>query len=195
MSIEEVAAEVGRGLQHFELRVQDSQTATARIRFPRGVIRTRNYYVQANVPFLTDSVIARNIAYTFQATDINRWVVNRFDLDLSARSLFYKQACITMVSAMEAVLTGVWHSLHPERSMKRRLVDVIEDLVQEGVLSRETAVDLHEVRRARNDIHLQRVTHREWNTYNVRDYNRVVLIEHRMLEELRRGTGTDSRRR
>lgn len=187
MSIADTARELGRGLQCFERRVKDNQTKTTTIRFPRGVIRTTSDYVRTKLSFLPDDVVARNIAYTLQATDVNRWLVNRFDLGLSASSLFYKQACVTLVSAMEAVLSAVWHNRHSDHNSNKRFADVIDGLAQEGVLSRETAAMLNEARRRRNDIHLHRVTHREGNTYNVRDYNNVVAIEHRMIEELRHG--------
>jgi hypothetical protein len=186
MSVEEVALELGRGLQSLEHRLQNETTKRAVIRFPRSVIRPVAYYVRDRVGFIPDGVTARNIAYTLQATDVNRWIVNRFDLGLSAGSIFYKQGCVTMVSAMEAALSAVWRNRHPGGSPSKSFAGLIDALADEGVLTPETAALLHEARKTRNNIHLHRVRNPERNQYNVRVYNRIVLTEHRLLQELGR---------
>lgn len=58
-----------------------------RVAFPRGVIRTVAFYRRHRLPFVRDEVTARNIAYTSQVSDVNQWMLNRFDLGLSAKSL------------------------------------------------------------------------------------------------------------
>lgn len=185
MDIGEMAEELGRGLQCLEGRLQDVPTKVATIRFPRSVIRPSGYYVRNHLAFLPNDVTRRNIAYTLQATDVNRWLVNRFDLGLSARSIFYKQACVTMVSAMEAVLGAVWCHRHEDRRRPKSFAVVIDALADEGLISSETARLLHEARNVRNNIHVHRVPQLEWNRYSTGVYNSIVRTEHRVFEELR----------
>ncbi|MDA8063967.1 MAG: hypothetical protein M0031_00480 [Thermaerobacter sp.] len=183
MSAEEIATELGRGLQQLERRL-GSLDNQAGVRFPRGVIRTVAH-LEGRMDFLPATVTRRNLAYCFQVTDVNRWVMNRFDLGLSAGSLFRKHAAITVVSLMEAVLVEAVRS-RGTKAAKGKLTfhAAINAAGQGGLISRELALQLHDARKRRNDIHLHRVDERESNRYDLSHYNTAVLVLHRLLAEL-----------
>lgn len=183
MSAEVLVEEISRGLQELELRL-GSLDNQAGVRFPRGIIRKRAH-LEGRLDFLPATVTRRNLAYCLQLTDVNRWVMNRFDLDLSAGSLFRKQAAITMASLMEAVLVEAVRSRAGDAAGGHlTFYGAINAAMRAGWISRELADQLHDVRGRRNDVHLHRVEERELDRYDLAYYNDHVLVLHRLLEEL-----------
>lgn len=181
MPIEELIQELGRGLQSLESRLSTGQRSA--IRFPRGQIRTVAYYEQ-RLRFLRADVTRKNIAYTLQATDVNRWLVYRFDLGLSAASAFMKQATITEVSVIEAILYADWIQRYSPNCERPSFVKLIRQAENDRRITGELAHRLHEARHIRNNIHLYRVDHPERSDYDLLTYTQVVNTELQLVQEL-----------
>ena len=189
MSEEEIVAEVGAGLQQLERRL-GSLDNHVEVRFPRGVIRTVGH-LEGRLGFLPASVTRRNLAYCFQVTDVNRWVMNRFDLKFSAASIFRKQAAVTVASLMEAVLVEAVRSRGGKAAAEHLTFHgSINAAVRGSWISRELADQLHDIRKRRNDVHLHRVDERELDRYDLPHYNTAVLVLHRLLAELASSGGS-----
>ncbi len=181
--IANLVSELGQGLQSLENHIAAETLPPAKIRFPRGTIGTVRHF-EHRLRFLQDDVVKRNIAYTLQLTDVNQWLINRFDLGLSAGSLFMKQATITVITVMEAILYADWSQRH--RSAKRipRFVELIDLAGRDSRISRPLQSELHKVRDIRNNIHLARVGEAEGRKYDIGQYRHVVLLQQRLIEAL-----------
>ncbi|PSR20259.1 MAG: hypothetical protein C7B45_15725 [Sulfobacillus acidophilus] len=181
LPLDQLVEELGQGLQCLESRLSKGQHA--RIRFPRGQIRTVAHY-EKRLSFLHANVTRKNIAYTLQAADVNRWLVYRFDLGLSAASAFMKQATITEVSVMEAILYADWSQHNSPKHEKPSFIQLIKQAEIAGRITPGLAQKLHEARHIRNNIHLYRVDHAERADYDLWTYMDVVHTESQLVQEL-----------
>ena len=181
--IPNIVNELGQGLQSLEEKMPAQIPSRVKIRFPRGTIRTVRHF-EHRLRFLQDDVVKRNIAYTLQLTDVNQWLVNRFDIGLSAGSLFMKQATITVITIMEAILYADWSQRHPALKRIPRFAQLIDLAAREGRISPSLKIELHQVRDIRNNIHLSRVSQAEGSKYTIVQYQHVVLIQQRLIDEL-----------
>lgn len=182
-NIDALTSSIGQQLSALERVMSEQKISRVEIRFPRGFIRTRSYH-ERRLAFLSDGIARRNIAYTLQVTDVNRWVLDRFDLMGPAESLFVKQATITVVSILEAILQAVWDTEHPDSRKSLRFVRLIDAVAAMGALSDTTINALHEARLFRNQIHFHSVQVPEWNRYGREDYTKTVQTLHGLLDDL-----------
>lgn len=174
---------IGHQLKTLEKTLDEQSIEHVAIRFPRGFIRTRSYH-EKRLSFLPDGVAKRNIAYTLQVTDVNRWMLNRFDLRGPAQSLFIKQAAITLISVLEAVLQTVWNTENPGTTKSLKFFQLINKTEFAGMLSQSTASALHNARQFRNQIHVQSVATPEWDRYGLSDYNKTIKTLQMLLDNL-----------
>ncbi len=71
-----VAGEVGEGLAAFQEYLGDRNSDRGKVRFPSGYIR-RATTIRAQLWYLRDETVRRNLAYAHIQSDTLRWLLNR----------------------------------------------------------------------------------------------------------------------
>ena len=103
----------GQHLQDIHDYVQRAERDDAKVRFPRGVLKTADEY-RALCPGYLDCNKASSCAYAFMYLDVLWWLTKRTDMTATtAKEMTLKSAIITLATITEAVLTntsqpGVW---------------------------------------------------------------------------------------
>ena len=80
--------------RRFIQRIQDyvgrDFSKSARVRFPRGYLRTAEES-RRRVNFLPDMTLRSNIAHRIQLADVQHWILNRTDLSGIAKEMVIKR--------------------------------------------------------------------------------------------------------
>jgi len=150
------------------------------IRFPRGYFRKCEDF-RKRYP-CNDQTIGRNVSYAIFSTDLIRWLLNRFKLLGTLRSMVIKLGVVIVTSAIEGIIHDTLRVLgiKPAKSLKKN----IEKLRQEGVISERLAKELQKFRKKRDNIHLYVVREWEYQKYTLADYNRGIILLKYLNEEL-----------
>jgi hypothetical protein len=95
------AGQLLQDIQDYALRADRDD---AKVRFPRGVMKTAEEY-RAQLPRYVEPQRASSCAYAFMHLDVLWWILNRTDITLTAKEMILKSAIITLATITEAVLT------------------------------------------------------------------------------------------
>lgn len=155
---------------------------SARIRFPRGYLRTCAHH-RSKYSFLDDKTLQSNIAYAKMTTDIFRWMLNRTDISMIAREMLIKQGISIVGSVSEAVLKGVFKGL-PGGGKRQGFKKRLELLCEGRRIEPRTKDELEWLWDVRNKVHLMLLDEREYNKYTIKDYNRAILALRALRVEL-----------
>lgn len=178
-----VVAQINEQIQEVHDYLGDCNHEDARIRFPRGYLRTCAHH-RSKYAFLNDKVLQRNIAYAKMTTDLFRWMLNRTDISLTAREMLIKQGIsivgIVAESVVKVVLAGI-----PGGGNKQNFKKRVETLFNSGQITAQTKTELEWLWDTRNDVHLMLLDEPEYKKYDMAQYNRAV----RALQNLRVSLG------
>ncbi len=174
--------EINERLQAVNDYLGPNNHESARIRFPRGYLRTCAHH-RTKYSFLKDKTLQSNIAYAKMTTDIFRWMLNRTDVSLTAREMLIKQGISIMGSVAEAVLKAIFEG-RPGGGNKQSFNKRIERLHEQQRLKDKTKAELEWLWDVRNNVHLMLLDEREYNKYSIRDYNRAILALRALRVEL-----------
>lgn len=175
-----IVDQVSAGLQEIQDYVGSRQDAKARVRFPRGYIRTASEH-RKGLWFLEDEG-RRNISYSMQSFDILRWIANRTDLSGPAKKLLNRVAIVILGSVAEALsIKGTYPDIGKNANFKPRLRRMHEDF---GIIDKNLREDLKWLWDQRNSIHLDRVTGPHIELFDVRDVNRANKIIKKLRDRL-----------
>jgi len=157
-------------IQEIQNYVGRERSNAARIRFPRGYIRTAESQ-RRRLNFLEDYHVRSNIAFTMMLADVQHWLLVRTDIGGSAREMIIKLQFFLLASVVETVTRIYLHGRCGD-GYKRRT----NYLVEHGVLDQELKDDLDWLWDMRNRWHLFQLDHTEWSSrdYTVRNHNRAV---------------------
>lgn len=86
----------------------------ARIKFPSNYIRTKEYFVKKYKLryFFKDPVTVSNVAYSLQMSDLYNYIVNRFNVFGSIKTMVYKAATVNCVSIIESLIGQTIDDMH-----------------------------------------------------------------------------------
>ena len=171
-----------------------------KIRLPYGYIRTVSYYLREyNLNFFyNDKVIARNIAYALQTSDLFNYFLNRFRIGLSVGKIFLKHAIINHFSIIEAILYGIVKKYHNycifenvvcrynnmcafyfKKANKYNFQQLLDELINRNLLSMppEIKENLLNIKGLRDNIHIWDAESRDYfnDEYSLQNYNFLVL--------------------
>ena len=141
----------------------------ARVRFPRGFIRTAGYH-RDTLPDLGSEVQRRNASYALMSLDVLRWLVVRTDLSGAGLSMIVKES-ICVVGALCEWLTKEGTRGH---ASSRPYVQRTAKLVQLGQIEPGLKTELDWVWDIRCNEHLHEVLSLEHEMYSRDDYNRAL---------------------
>ncbi len=167
-----VVAEINERIQAVHDYLGDRNHEQARIRFPRGYLRTCAHH-RGKYAFLNDKVLQSNIAYAKMTTDIFRWLLNRTDISLTAKEMLIKQGISIIGAVAESVVKTVLAG-RPGGGNKQNFKKRVETLFSTGTITQELKTELEWLWNTRNDVHLMLLDEREYNKYNITHYNRAV---------------------
>ena len=119
-----------------------------RIEFPRGFLRTFNYYRDV-FSFLESSDLKEKIVHHMMHRDTLHWLWLKTDITADARHMVIKFQLINLAAILEGVLTSIIPEM-PNR--KDNVYDRIDKLSSEKAIV--NGLELKELWRSRRSIHL-----------------------------------------
>lgn len=168
--LKEIVARVSADLQAIQNYMRQENHADAKVRFPRGFLRTAAHF-RNRFAFLGDETLKRNIAYTLILSDVYRWLLNRTDISRTAKEMIIKEGICLVGSLCESVTKDV---LNGAVGKKRSYKDRTQYLLDNGIIDAELKEELDWVWDTRNNEHLFLVEIREHEHYKLADYNRAI---------------------
>lgn len=156
-------ATAGNLLQDIHIYTQRTNRNDAKVRFPRGVMRTANEY-RALLPGYLEPNQASSCAYTFMYLDVLWWLTNRTDITLTAKEMALKSAIVNLATIAEAVLTVKYRSgFGVGTNFKARL----NSACQISLMSEEDRKTLSALWDNRNNVRLKEMKESEFDKYEV----------------------------
>ena len=172
--------EVGERLQEISDYLIANPTATGRIRFPRGYLRTAAYF-RHQFPFITDDNLQRNLSYALMLYDVFCWILTRTDLAGTARDMVIKNAIVLIGSISESFArggtAGIIGAKHDYKSRTRRMVDG-------GIISEDLKDELDWLWDMRSGIHIYLMENSEYDRYRIEDFARAKTAASKLRDAL-----------
>ncbi|MBP7792401.1 MAG: hypothetical protein KA120_05000 [Candidatus Goldbacteria bacterium] len=181
-NIENLVKNMSDELQQLEELIKINGINKVSIKFPRCFIRTADYF-REKYNFIYRKPLIDNIAYCLQVSDIYRWILNRFDLDFTAKEMLIKQGIVYLSSVIEAMcwyFVKYFLKVEPNKKFSKNLIK----LKNKNFFSNELLKNIEEFKKKRDNIHLQRLEHKELKKYTINDYNEGIKIIHKIKEEI-----------
>jgi hypothetical protein len=177
--LESLAKEAGDHLQEIQNNYGPKNTPSARVKFPRGFIRTAEE-LRKTLPNLGEEVQRRNASYALMKNDIDRWLAIRTDLYGAALSMVIKDAIVTLGGICEWLTKEATRGNGRRRSYRVRT----EKLVEMGVIDQNLKEELDWVWEIRCNSHMHGVEALEHVMYSRQDYNRARRAYGKLIEAL-----------
>jgi len=178
--LSEAVESAGAILQSIQDYVQRDFSRSAKVRFPRGYIRTAQE-ARGRLSCLNDRSLKSNIAYTMQLADVQHWLMMRTDLAGMAKEMVIKLQIFLLGTIVESI-TKVYLRGRCGRNFNRRA----EYLHEHELISEELRDDIIWLWQIRNRMHLFQLDEIEWlaNQYTIANHNRAVRAFRGLLEAL-----------
>ncbi len=141
----------------------------ARIRFPRGFIRSANAY-RSSLPNMGTRVQRSNASYALMTLDVFRWLCVRTDISGTALSMIVKEAIAILGALCEWMTKEATKGNGSSRRYKVRTAR----LVDAGIIDTALKNELDWIWDSRCNEHLHEVTSLEYEMYSRGDYNRAL---------------------
>ncbi|GAB3378326.1 hypothetical protein NCG89_14650 [Spongiibacter taiwanensis] len=170
--IPKVVSEINERMQALHDYLGDRNLGEAKIRFPRGYIRTCASH-RHKYQFLSCHTLKSNIAYAKLTSDIYRWLLNRTDLSITAKEMMIKQGIALVGTVAETVVKEVLKG-QPGGGRKQNFKKKVQKLLDDGVINQELQAELEWLWDTRNNVHIMLLTDREYNKYEIKHYNRAI---------------------
>ncbi|MET3928581.1 hypothetical protein L3D22_01165 [Lysobacter soli] len=180
--LEETVAQANEALGLIQTNYGRENAPEAKIRFPRGFIRTAAA-VRRDLPNIGSEVQRRNACYASMTLDVLRWLVVRTDLSGAALSMVAKEGMCIIGALCEWMTKEATRGNGSRRSYTVRT----ERLVECGTITDELKIELDWVWEIRCNEHLHEVTSLEHAMYTRTDYNRALeayrQLRHALIAE------------
>lgn len=185
--INKLIVDAGRILQRLENNLKKEYSDSdeylhtkTEISFPCGVIRTVSRFEELYP--CEDEGLGKNIAYTLLGVDVLRWLLNRFNILGIAQEMIIKTAIVMVVSVIEGLVYEKVKKLGdtPAKKFSKN----IKKLKKQKVISSELYQRLEEIRYNRNNVHLYLPGTKEFQKYELKDYNEAITALKLLRSEL-----------
>lgn len=172
--------EVGGRLQEITDYLASNLTATGRIRFPRGYLRTAAFF-RSHLTFIADKNLVRNLSYAFMLYDVFRWMLTRTDLSGTAHDMILKNAIVLIGSIAESLArgatVGIIGARHNYKERTRRMV-------ASGIISADLKAELDWLWDMRAGIHIYLMEDSEYDHYRMEHLERAKLAAGNLRDAL-----------
>jgi hypothetical protein len=174
------AAEAGLLLQQIQDYAGQQFSPFAKVRFPRGYIRTAEQ-ARDQFPFLPASAFKSNLSYAMMLCDVQKWVLARTDLFGTAKEMVVKLQIFMLGNVAESV-TKVHLRGQCGGNYKKRT----EFMVDRKLIQPDLKVELDWLWDMRNLMHLFQVEEHEWlsKDYTAENYQRAARALNALTEAL-----------
>lgn len=178
----DVVADAGRLLQEIQLYVGRDFTKPAKVRFPRGYLRTATV-ARRRLDFLQEAHLRSNIAYTMMLADVQHWLLARTDLYGIAKEMVIKLQIFLLGSIVES-LTKVTLRGRCGASYAGRT----KYMADHAMITTELQGELDWLWSVRNRMHLFKLDDIEWlsTDYTTANHNRATRCFQELLQSLER---------
>jgi hypothetical protein len=172
--------EAGALLQEIQNYVGRDFSKPAKVRFPRGYMRTAAE-ARGRIPFVKDVKLKSNVSYTMILSDVQHWLLMRTDLSGTAKEMIIKLQMFLLGSIIESLTTVYLKGKCGKNFCKRTAY-----LKEHGVISEQLQIDIDWLWDMRNKMHLFLVDKSEWqcSDYTIANHNRAVKAFKSLLEKL-----------
>ena len=174
MKLKNLVRKISDDMQNLESLLQAEGIESVNIRFPRGVIRTADHF-RNRLSFVNDYVLKTNIAYHLMLTDVYRWILNRFDISLTAQEMLIKEGISLIGNIIEAILKHISEHLgasSPDIGFSKTCTI----LVEHNIISKEQKKNLEWVWGMRCKEHIFTLPNAEYRKYTLEHYNKVIQV-------------------
>lgn len=141
----------------------------AKIRFPRGFIRTASE-LRRKTPFIRDRTLKTNISYMLMLSDVVHWLLIRTDIFGTAKAMLIKLFIFIGGQIAESLtkdyLAGVCAKSKGYKDRTQRLLD-------DGIINEELKTDMDWLWDVRNNIHLFMLNEREHESDDYSTYSQI----------------------
>lgn len=168
-----IVDEVDERLQAIQNYCGIKKNEEAKVRFPRGFIRTAAFH-RKKLPSGLSPLLRHNISYSLMTLDVFRWLIIRTDMSGPASSMVIKRAIAILAELME---TLVKH--YAQRKKFDRAVDVLKE---KELINEKLSEDLKNVWKLRATIHLWEAKQLEHDKFKSTDYNNILAIYEKLRE-------------
>lgn len=170
----------GNLLQEIQNYAKRDFTKSAKVRFPRGYLRTAAQ-ARTRLVFLDNTHLKCNISYTMLLSDVQHWMLVRTDLSGTAKEMVIKLQFFLLGSIVESMTKSFLKGKCGGSYSKR-----LKYLEEQGIISEQLRVDLDWLWDIRNKMHLFLLDDNEWlsTDYTVVNHNRAVRAFKKLLETL-----------
>lgn len=163
--------EISRLLSELEELIHRNDIERVDIRFPRGVLRTAKSF-RDEMYFIDDYIFKSNLAYHLMLTDIYRWMLNRFDIALTAQEMLIKEGiCIIGGICGDISQHIAIRLIHKNRIGVSGSLTLLKD---KNIIDAELKKKLKHLWGQRNKLHLSSVNMRELGVYDLNKYNEAI---------------------
>lgn len=151
-----------------------------KIRFPRKFIRKAAHF-RDQLSFIKDTNIKDNLAYALIQSDVYRWLTNRTDIFGIAKEMIMKSGIALMGSICETMAIDATKGLIGRR---HSFCERCNRMAVKRIISEDLNNELHWLWDARAAIHIYEIDHREYEKYQIKDYNRAIIAARKLRDEL-----------
>lgn len=186
-------AEAGELIQSIQDYCERTNREDAKIRFPRGLIRTADTY-RARFPAYLDREKTSNCSYSFMFLDVLWWLASRTDITSVARQMILKSAIVTLGTILEACL---YVPILPKSKLLSNqsnagVKDRVDNAHKRGWISEAERDALKELWDHRTNVHQKKIqTDSELDLYNADHVNVPQAALLNLLAKLRDWNGRD----
>jgi hypothetical protein len=156
-------------LQSLQNELGSANVPAARVRFPRGFIRTAATH-RKSLPDLGQEVQRRNASYALMTLEVFRWLLIRTDLSGPALSMIAKEGICLLGAICEWLTKEATRGHASGRPYTQRTKKLVELRHIDAALK----LELDWIWEIRCNEHLHEVTGLEFEMYSRDDYNRAL---------------------
>jgi hypothetical protein len=166
--IDGLVTRASEALQRIQNELGIKNVPAARIKFPRGFIRTAATH-RNSLPNLGSEVQRRNASYALMSLDVFRWLIVRTDLSDAALSMIVKEGICVFGALCEWLTKEATRGHASSRSYCQRT----GKLVELGDIKGNLKIELDWIWDIRCNEHLHEVCSLEHEMYSRENYNRA----------------------
>lgn len=166
----------------------------AKIKFPRGVMRTAETY-RVRLPDYLDREKKSNCAYSFMFLDVLWWLSVRTDISSVGKQMILKSAIVTLGTILEACLyvPGLPKTKLLSNQGNAGVKDRVENTQKRGWISEAERDCLKQLWEHRTNVHQKKIqTDSELDLYAVDNVNGPHAALLNLLTKLKDWNGRDS---
>lgn len=169
--LEYAVSHAGDLLQQIQDYCGRNYNASAKVRFPRGFLRTAGEQ-RGRLHFVDENDLKSNLAYCLILSDTIHWLLTRTDIAATAKEMLIKLHIFIGGTLVESITTNYLKGIRtPKKSYKLRT----QSLVDLGVIDTRIQEELDWIWDTRNNMHLFGLTEREYiNDYNTASQTRAA---------------------